>query len=467
MRTNRVILAAFSYSLLVATRDPSLAAEITSSDLKDGSSLIFVSGDLQLGDEKKFIDVALGKSNAVVLLASTGGNLVAGIEIGRAIRLKGFSAYVPDEKICASACALAWLGASKRALGRDSKIGFHAASVAQTGEVTATGNALVGAYLSQLGLPASAIVYITETPPGDIRWMTLEEAKGHGIEATLVELTPKTSASSQATQPAVPTDPAANRATAFIYDYHKQSSKDARAVLAYYSRVYAPEVNYYGKKVRLGSLLTDKASFFKRWPIRSYTVEPDSLSVSCNDGTCSIIGMVSWDMSAPERNAKSVGTASYVVTLDMTSAQPKITNEWSTVVTRNLQAMINTEQPQGNYLFNVLQSQPAYRASWDTMMATSSRLPGWVYEFSRTYNGVATPMRRIRHKGYTFEAFQVCQPHDCAGHEVVVFFTPGGSSAWGIITEGKSVSWLGQKVPALADPLLKTLNDSSYTGDGS
>jgi hypothetical protein len=43
-------------------------------------------------------------------------------------------------------------------------------------------NALVGAYLNWLGLTQSAIVCITESPPEDMNWLTVEAARGCGIE---------------------------------------------------------------------------------------------------------------------------------------------------------------------------------------------------------------------------------------------------------------------------------------------
>jgi hypothetical protein len=50
-----------------------------------GQDAIFVVGDLTLGDENKFINVALNSANAIVAFQSPGGNLIAGIEIGKAI----------------------------------------------------------------------------------------------------------------------------------------------------------------------------------------------------------------------------------------------------------------------------------------------------------------------------------------------------------------------------------------------
>ena len=87
------------------------AAEFSKSTSPNGEpDIIFVIGDLTLGDDKQFANYALNSENAIVVFQSPGGNLLAGIEIGTAIHLKGFATFVPDSVQCASACALAWLG---------------------------------------------------------------------------------------------------------------------------------------------------------------------------------------------------------------------------------------------------------------------------------------------------------------------------------------------------------------------
>jgi hypothetical protein len=50
--------------------------------------------------------------------------------------------------------------------------------------VSSSANALVGAYLNQLGLPFKAIAYITEPPPSDIHWLTFDEARQNGIDVS-------------------------------------------------------------------------------------------------------------------------------------------------------------------------------------------------------------------------------------------------------------------------------------------
>ena len=160
------------------------AAEFSTSTSPDGEpDIIFVIGDLTLGDEKQFANLALNSEKAIVVFQSPGGNLRAGIEIGTTIHSKGFATFVPDTVQCTSACALAWLGGRIRYLSNTARVGFHAAYVDSGDQTTvsSSGNALVGAYLNQLGLPAPAIIYITEAPPEGMQWLNFTDAQHFGF----------------------------------------------------------------------------------------------------------------------------------------------------------------------------------------------------------------------------------------------------------------------------------------------
>lgn len=119
----------------------------------DGIEYISVVGDFEIGDDQKFISIALPLKRAIVAFNSDGGNLLAGLKIGMAIRLKEFTTLVPANSVCASACGLAWLGGSQRLLDATAKVGFHAAYIQNNGESreTGMGNALAGAYRCLLG----------------------------------------------------------------------------------------------------------------------------------------------------------------------------------------------------------------------------------------------------------------------------------------------------------------------------
>jgi hypothetical protein len=106
-----------------------LAANISLSQLGDdpAHARVAVDGRFEAGDEIKFRTQVGRLTKAVVVFNSDGGNLQAGIEIGKTIRLKSFATAVLDGFRCASSCAFAWLGGSPRFMQRGAKIGFHAA----------------------------------------------------------------------------------------------------------------------------------------------------------------------------------------------------------------------------------------------------------------------------------------------------------------------------------------------------
>jgi hypothetical protein len=79
---------------------------------------------------------------------------------------------------------LAWLGGMPRYMASDGKVGFHVAFVDQNGTKLVSGqaNAILGAYLTRIGLPVSAVLYVTQAAPDAVTWLTPESAKQYGID---------------------------------------------------------------------------------------------------------------------------------------------------------------------------------------------------------------------------------------------------------------------------------------------
>ncbi|MBR1216558.1 SPOR domain-containing protein [Bradyrhizobium sp. U87765 SZCCT0131] len=171
---------------LVAIASPAHAATIEVNSLgADRPSLITISGTIETADRDTFLRKIVPVTNAIVAFDSDGGNLIAGLQIGETIRMKNFATLVPDQARCASSCALAWLGGTRRLMGPRAQVGFHAAYDGQTGKVTSGGNALVGAYLNKIGLPYKAVLYITSPPPESVTWLSNADAEKLGIEVSL------------------------------------------------------------------------------------------------------------------------------------------------------------------------------------------------------------------------------------------------------------------------------------------
>jgi hypothetical protein len=139
-------------------------------------------GDLLASDGDQFRSKTSFLSKAIVSFRSNGGSAVAGIQIGESIRLKGFTTVVAGTAHCASACAIAWLGGTPRLMSAEARIGFHAAYSSETGQETGVGNALVGAYLNKIGLPYSAVIYITQAAPNSMTWLSIADADKQGID---------------------------------------------------------------------------------------------------------------------------------------------------------------------------------------------------------------------------------------------------------------------------------------------
>jgi hypothetical protein len=261
----------------ISGSNPSLGAEFNIVHTRDGPDLITVVGDFAVGDEKKFIDVALTSQNALVAFQSPGGSLIAGIEIGKTIHLKGFATLVPENIRCASACALAWLGGRIRLMSDTAQVGFHAAYTHDEAQsaVSAAGNALVGAYLNQLGLPSSAIVYITSAPPEGMQWLNFADAQRVGIDVKFANLTadnnargPETSAPARSTKPE-PTVSSFPTIKSVTYDFITRSNRHNDEVLLFLQDEYGDQISYYGKASTKASVLADKSALFQKWPNRN------------------------------------------------------------------------------------------------------------------------------------------------------------------------------------------------------
>lgn len=422
---------------VVAAPVPGLAATIELSTTQiDGEELSFITieGDLEYGDELRFADLAIGVQRAAVFFASEGGNLHAGIEIGRAIRLKGFATFVAAPYSCASACALAWLGGTPRFMSEDYAVGFHAAWRGDDPGRSAdsVGNALVGAYLGQLGLTPVAIRYVTEAQPDGMQWLTFADAEAVGIE--VVALAPD---DAEAERPVavgppatddwasygdwiqiysrqslheaielgmayqrefpgtfvfrydngwyvialgpyppgaarrekdrlvaarrIPRDSLVNHGERFLElvwgaapenpavsarpsaedialgvaeDYFRTWSGPNGDALAFLGRTYAPQVEYFGKRVARSEVMREKAEFVERWPQRTYTLR-SGVSVHCSMAqVCSVHGLVDWRAYSPARNSTSVGTASFTLSFRVGGLAPSLVSETSKVLDR-------------------------------------------------------------------------------------------------------------------------------------
>jgi hypothetical protein len=85
---------------------------------------------------------------------------------------------------CSSTCALIWLAGNPRFVLANAGIGFHAAH--DSNGTSGVGNAVIGAYLRDLGMSLAVIVFATSAPPDSVTWLTEGKAKELGLKIIIL-----------------------------------------------------------------------------------------------------------------------------------------------------------------------------------------------------------------------------------------------------------------------------------------
>ena len=316
--------------LSIALADAAHAADITATK-GNGFDLIAIDGPITNGDAEQFDRVSqnvgqLFNQPAIVVLNSPGGSIYPALSIGESIRAKGFATGVVNGSQCASACALIWLAGTKRFLGNGAKLGFHAAYVIADDNAHESGqaNALVGAYLANLGLTYRAIAYVTASAPDQMSWLHPADAQQVGIQLDVLPDPAPAAPTRQAAEAAPVAPPASSeinvseqRAKAIVaayYDLWSRGGTDVEGLAQYYGDAAV----FYGSNEPRNKIMDEKRKFSVRWPIRHYTIKPGTVFAQCAD-TCAVTGVVEWDVSSIERGAHSVGSANFVLKIRFSS----------------------------------------------------------------------------------------------------------------------------------------------------
>jgi hypothetical protein len=294
------------------------------------SEAVLIKGDLAFSDIATFEDVtARLPRQAVVFISSPGGNLKAGIEIGRAIRRNGFRTAVTD--MCASACALAWLAGSQRFASEHAQIGFHVAYSGGGQKIeSGMGNAIVGLYLGELGFRENVVTYITSASPDEMQWLSLRDAALLGIDVDVIEAglpsqAPAFSTRAPAAQPKLATPEAA--AVALVKELVTSDMTRGRDALTMVRNTYADWGNYYGKRSSFSTVYADKQRYFERWPIRHYAIRKSTLQSLCDARFCIVTGVLDWQVASKIRNKSASGVASFRYVVERVANNMRIVSE--------------------------------------------------------------------------------------------------------------------------------------------
>jgi len=195
------------------------------------------------------------------------------------------------------------------------------------------GNAILGAYLNQLGLSERAILYITHAAPTSMQWMSMEEAAEYGI--TVAKLPSPAHPGPAPAGAAVAQQPEGSperRSIEFVLTLlERWSGPNSDLVPILNNGLYADKVLYYGKSESRQTVLLTKRRFATRWPQRAYTIRPSSLTATCGEATatCQVKGTMTWKFQAAQTT--SHGVASFEYGIVFSDEGPRIAAETSSV----------------------------------------------------------------------------------------------------------------------------------------
>jgi len=177
-------------TVLLCPRDAA-SADIKSVVGKDGSVLVWISGEIVPGDSDAFSAAVkqandAGKFVANVRLNSRGGNLLEGIKLADAVRFGRMSTNVGKDAACASACFFIFAAGNTKFASYDARIGVHGASDRNGEETVQSGAATVSmARIAQdFGVPSAIIGRMVVTPPDDMVWLTPQDLQSMGTTMT-------------------------------------------------------------------------------------------------------------------------------------------------------------------------------------------------------------------------------------------------------------------------------------------
>ena len=187
---------------------------------------ILIQGEINRDTLTQFQEALREAPRARIILDSPGGSVLPALEIGRIIRERRLSTFIPDRTLCASACGLIWLAGAPRELAPLALVGFHAAAtVSESGRrsISAPANAIIGGYLRDLGFGDEAIFEMTRAAPRGMNWFNTVRLTALGVShgpgsppaspAARPAPTPTRTTPTQATPTqATPTQPAPSQA---------------------------------------------------------------------------------------------------------------------------------------------------------------------------------------------------------------------------------------------------------------
>jgi hypothetical protein len=194
---HRIVVAGL-FLLVALLAGPSMSMDFTThpnSSSMPAVTAVLAVGEIEEGDVARlseFLSTVEIRKNVAIYLASPGGSLYEGMRLGMFFKENRIKTVVEGDQICASACALAFLGGRDnqgrpwRSSSTNSLLGFHAfASVdssLQDENETQMVVSHVLAYGREVDAPLELLILNFSTPSDEMYWLDQDEICSLGIK---------------------------------------------------------------------------------------------------------------------------------------------------------------------------------------------------------------------------------------------------------------------------------------------
>ena len=155
------------------------------------TALVYLDGRIDADAPRRLSEALEGVDGRIaVWLNSPGGNLFAGMQLGRIIRRHGASTHIIDHRTlrpgkCYSACAMTFLGGVYRFNDNGARYGVHRASllVGPTGEVDLGPHlsTAIGSYIHEMGVDPRLLDLCMKARRDEMYVLSAQEAKDLGV----------------------------------------------------------------------------------------------------------------------------------------------------------------------------------------------------------------------------------------------------------------------------------------------
>ena len=157
------LAAALAATTLAWTTPPAAAA-------RANDAVVAMTGVIQPGAYEAFHTVVKRARPNLVVVSGPGGDLGTALRIASEVRRRGFDTAIPQGEYCASACVVIFLSGRTKYIAKGAKLGLHSASNLD-GSHSREGTAIMGRYLSQVGVPRSVISRMEQRRGNDMYWL--------------------------------------------------------------------------------------------------------------------------------------------------------------------------------------------------------------------------------------------------------------------------------------------------------